>query len=173
MVVRIDGFDVFYSLSKELKKAGDTGMRTALNKEIRTRVKPLIPKTRAVASETLPKRGGLAKAVARTPQRVVVKSGRSAKTSSVQIVVPRRQGVAARGANAGVVRHPVFQTGKWVDQKVPSGWFEETLAREAPPVVEAAIRDAVQGVLQGTVPRAVKRTRKKKPVTTDTSEGGT
>lgn len=161
---RIDGIDQFYRLSKELKAAGDTGMRKALNREIAKGTKPLVKRTRAVAREVLPKTGGLNKVVAKAPQVVKVKTGRTEKDAGVRIGVRSRS--AVRAANKGVIRHPVFarsdRTRKewtWVEQKVPSGWFDDTLRNEGPAVVEKAVREAVQGVISGVVKAVPTRTR--------------
>lgn len=161
--IRIEGLGQFYELSKALKAAGDTGMRNALNKELRTRTKPLIKQTRQAARNALPSRGGLANSIARAPQRIVVRTGRTQGDAGVRIVVGASKS-GARGANRGVVRHPVFarEGGDrvWVEQKVPSGWFDETLLREGPAVVERAAETAVADVLNGVVKAAAPRRRR-------------
>ena len=139
--------DDFLRASKALKAAGKTEMRKALNKELRTAAKPLIPKARAAALRLLPSRGGLAKAVSRSPQRVQVRTGQD--TAGVRVVVGKRRGSAARAANDGKVRHPVFGTGVFVEQAVPPGWFDDTMRREGPsvkPAVESAIRDVLDQI---------------------------
>lgn len=136
----IRGAEKFLRLSKALKAAGEKDMRRELNKSLRDAVKPLIPKTRAAARSMLPKRGGLAESVAKAPQRVQVRTGQ--RTAGVRLVVARN-GSAARGANKGVVRHPVFDTGVYVDQEVPAGWFDKTLEKEAPTVARKAITEAL------------------------------
>lgn len=130
--VTVKGADDFLKLSKALKAAGRKDLRKELNKGLKAAAKPLIGKTRAKARSTLPKKGGLAAAVAKTPQRVQVRTG--ADTAGVRLVVGKN-GSGARGANRGVVRHPVFGNREnWVDQKVPSGWFDDTVKAEAPEI---------------------------------------
>lgn len=150
----IRGAEDFYALSKALKAAGRLELRRELNAEMRKAAKPLIAKTRAAALEKLPHRGGLAAQVAKEPQRVQVRTGQA--TAGVRIVVGRKKG-GAQSANKGVIRHPVFARGGkekvWVNQTVPSGWFDDTLQHWAPiiarPAVEAAMSNIVEKVVRG------------------------
>lgn len=156
MDIDVKGGEDFYRLSKALKAAGETELRKELNKELRNAAKPLIPVTRAVARRTLPRAGGLADKVARAPQRVQVRTGE--KTAGVRIVVGARRGSAARMANMGHVRHPVFGDRKtWVTQELPQaeGWFDETLEQEAPKVARPAIEAALE-LIADRVVREVK-----------------
>lgn len=161
--IRVEGLEQFYELSKALKEAGDSGMRNALNKELRTRTRPLVQRTRQVARDTLPSRGGLANAIARAPQRIIVRTGRSQDQAGVRIAVGTTRS-GARAANRGLIRHPVFARDGaekvWVEQKVPSGWFDDTLRQEGPAVVEQAAISAVADVLNGVVKRAAPRKRR-------------
>ena len=133
----IKGAEKFLRLSKSLKAAGDLEMRKELNRSLREVTKPLIAETRLAARERLPKRGGLNVSVAKARQRVQIRTG--AKTAGVRIVASG----AVRGANAGVVRHPVFgNRARFVSQTVPGGWFDQTLESSAPQVrveIQAAI----------------------------------
>ena len=145
------GADQFLALSKALKHAGRTELRKELNTGMRRAAKPLIPKTRAEALKRLPQRGGLAKQVAKEPQRVQVRTG--ARTAGVRIVVGKKSG-GARGANRGVVRHPVFgNRERWVDQKVPAGWFDEPL-QDSAPAVRPELEKAIQRVADQVVREA-------------------
>jgi hypothetical protein len=139
----------FLAVSKRLKAAGNTGLRRELNKNIRKAAKPVINETRKAARARLPKRGGLADLVAAEPQRVQVRTG--AKTYGVRIVVGKRRG-GARGADRGVVRHPVFGGGTWVSQPVPPGWFTET-ARQKAPEARKDVLEALQAVKRQVVGR--------------------
>lgn len=141
--------DDFFKASKALKKAGEKELRKELNKSLRTAVKPLIPRTRVAALRTLPSRGGLAKAVSRAPQRVQVRTGQ--ETAGVRVVVGKRRGSAARDANDGTIRHPVFgNTEVYVEQQVTPGWFDDTMKREAPSV-KPAVEDAVLAMIDRIV----------------------
>lgn len=152
MDASVSGED-FYRLSKALKAAGRTDLRKDLNKALRAAGKPLIGKTRAAARDRLPQGGGLAAGVAKAPQRVQVRTGE--KTAGVRIVVANNKS-AARAANRGQVRHPVFGTDKWVTQALPraEGWFDDTLAREAPRIAGPAIEEAIDAMVQRVIREA-------------------
>ena len=126
----VHGGDQFFALSKALKNAGRVELRKQLNKDLKAAAKPLIKKTRSEALSVLPARGGLNRLVAKEPQRVQVRTG--SKTAGVRLIVGRKRG-AARSANQGKIRHPVFgHRDRWVDQTVPAGWFTDTVERDAP-----------------------------------------
>jgi hypothetical protein len=133
--VSITGADGFLRLSKALKEAERTALRTEMNKRLKRAVQPVIAETRAAAVERLPKAGGLNKRVAKTPQRVQVRTG---KDPGVRLVVGKSNS-GARGANRGEVRHPVFgDRDQFVSQAVPSGWFDEPAEKAKPHIVDAA-----------------------------------
>ncbi len=135
---QVDGAEDFLRLSKALKRAGRTEMRKHLNAQMKKAAKPLIAKSKAEALKTLPQRGGLARQIAREPQRIQVRTGTN--TAGVRIVVGRRAG-GARSTNRGFVRHPVFgNRDHWVTQKVPSGWFDDTMRAGAKPIRREVIR---------------------------------
>lgn len=138
MDVQVNGADGFYKLSKALKHGGHAQLRKDLTREMAAPAKTLIPKTREAAATELPQRGGLAKQVAKAPQRVQVRTGDL--TAGVRIVVSKRAG--ARATNRGELRHPVFprpdQDRKdwvWVTQTVPAGWFDKTIEQHVLVVV--------------------------------------
>jgi hypothetical protein len=145
----VRGADEFLKLSKALKHAGNGPLRKELTASIKRTAKPLIADTRAEALRRLPQRGGLAKQVAREPQRIQVRTG--AKTAGVRVVVGKRQG-GARGANAGRLRHPVFgNRDVWVNQSVPPGWFDKPLKAGAPKVrrgLEQTLEEIAQKVIR-------------------------
>lgn len=127
----VRGADDFHRLSKALKHAGRGELRKELNAGFRAAAKPLIAKSRQEALRRLPSRGGLARRVARAPQRVQVRTGDA--TAGVRIVIPKSNS-GARAANRGVVRHPVFGDEPYVDQAVPPGWFDDPMQSGAPTV---------------------------------------
>lgn len=146
----VTGADEFLKLSKALKAAGQTELRKELNSGIRRATKPLVAKTRAEARRRLPKSGGLAERVAKAPQRVSVRTG--ATTAGVRLVVPKKGGSAAGGANRGVVRHPVFgNRDVWVEQRVTPGWFDDPIKAAAPSIrrdIERAMEDVAKQVVR-------------------------
>jgi len=145
---RVEGAEQFLALSKALKAAGRKDLRNELNKAMRNGAKTLIPKARAEALARLPQRGGLARQVSKEPARVQTRTGRD---PGVRVVVGKRQG-GARSANRGVIRHPVFgNRERWVDQKVPAGWFDDPMKDSAPEIrkaLEQGIEDVAQRVVR-------------------------
>lgn len=145
----IRGADEFRKLSKALKDAGRTELRKELHKGVRRAARPLIPLTRAAARRRLPKRGGLAEQVAREPQRIAARTG--LQTAGVAVIVGKKRG-AARSANEGVIRHPVHGQDVWVEQRVPGGWFDDTIRAAAPAIrrsIERAMEDVADEIVKG------------------------
>lgn len=145
----VRGADAFFKLSKALKAAGKTELRKELHAGMRQAAKPLIPKARASARTHLPQRGGLAKAVSKSPIRVQVRTGRN--TYGVRIAVGNNRS-GARGANQGVIRHPVFGDREhWETQSVPPGWFDDVMEASAPqvrPEVEKAMQRVIDTIVR-------------------------
>jgi hypothetical protein len=135
--VRVEGADAFLALSRRLKEV-DKDLRKSLHKRLRESAKTLTPKTRQAARSQLPSRGGFAALVARTPQRVQVRTG--AKTAGVRIVIGKK-GSGARAADSGTIRHPVFgDRSRFVSQQVEPGWFSQTAQDNAPEVREDVVK---------------------------------
>lgn len=146
--IEVHGAEQFLRLSKALKHAGRFELRKELTSAMKQAARPLIADSRAEARRRLPKRGGLAARVAKTPQRVQVRTG--ASTAGVRIVVGSK-GAAARDTNKGTVRHPVFGNRKvWVTQRVRPGWFEDPMQAGAA-VVRRQLSDAVERVADQVV----------------------
>lgn len=141
----------FLKASKTLKAAGEFGMRREVHSSVKKAARPLVFQAKAAARAQLPKRGGLNRRVAGSPIRAVVSTGRN--KYGVRIVVAGGGGRAARAANRGVVRHPVFgNRDRWVPQRVPSGWFDDTMRASAP-----AVRKQVKAALERTLADIARR----------------
>src|SRR5438874_1699427 len=122
--VRVQGADDFYKLSKALKAAGQAELRKELNKSMRDAAKPLLPKVRAAAAASLPRKNGLNQRIAKKPFRVQTRTG--ASTAGVRIVGTN---VDPR-IDEGRLYHPVFGRTPGVVQRVTPGYFSETLSKE-------------------------------------------
>jgi hypothetical protein len=139
--VQVRGANDFYALSRRLKNAGQGDLRKEFHRSVRSAAKPLIPKVRQAARDTLPKAGGLNERIARKSYRAQARTG--AATAGVRIVGSK---VDPRINNEGRVFHPVFgRPGSAVVQMVPAarGYFDDTLASEAP-VVQAQITEELR-----------------------------
>ena len=122
----VRGASQFDELARRMRAAGEGDLLKELTKSLRLAVKPVTPASRAEARRRLPRAGGLAERVARAPQRITARAGRT--STSVRLTVVGKKSGAA-GADAGLVRHPVFGRGRasFVEQRVPAGWFTDTV----------------------------------------------
>lgn len=147
----VHGADDFLKLSKALKAAGQKELRKELHTGMRQAAKPLVKVAKREAGEVFPKRGGLAAQEAKVPFRAQVRTG---ATAGVRIVAPGKY-LVAKSANAtGSFRHPVFDTGTWVTQRLPGsrGWFDDAMSRNAPAVrkdLEQAVNSMINKVKRG------------------------
>ena len=116
-MIEVRGAEQLKVLAKRLKDAGDKELKKELSQGIRQAMEPVKSAVRQSALDTLPQRGGLARRVAKTQLR----TARSAR--GIRLVGKSSDSI--RRMNAGTVRHPVFgNRDVWVDQKIPSGWWD-------------------------------------------------
>jgi len=138
MGLEIKGTEDLIKLSRALKQLGEKDAQRALTKGITKSLKPLKQEVKAHAAKALPRRGGLAKRVARTRlahstrktgQRAGVRI--EAKPSHTTLRDPER-------ADKGRIKHPVFgmaaSRAPWELQDVTKGWFSKPLEASAPDV---------------------------------------
>lgn len=126
MELRIRGAEQLASMSKALRSAGDgKGLRKEMYKGFQRATKDAKSKPPQVAATELPHRGGLAAEVAKAKLSTRTRGG--GKSVGIQIVA---KGKYLRQTDRGVIRN---------SQRVPSGWFTETLQRAAPAVRKEVI----------------------------------
>jgi hypothetical protein len=131
----IAGGEQLAQLAKALKAVGDKELVRALYRAINRATKEARAAVRQAASDNLPRRGGLAKRVARS--KIVTKRRLAGREASVSIVASSSYDI--RGMNRGEVRHPLYGDREWwYDQPIPKakGWWSDTLADQAPNVRE-------------------------------------
>ena len=138
----MDGGEQLRRLARDLD-----GASAKLRRELPTRMRRagerLVPPIRASAAERLPKRGGLNRYVAESAIRVVVSTAPSTTKVAVVGRLPKRGGrVDLEALNAGQVRHPVFTTGVWVEEKIRPGFWDDAVAKH-----EDQVRAEVVGVM--------------------------
>ena len=126
MSVEINGAEQFAVLARRLKELGDKELSREFSRSISTATRPLIRGIRQSARDTLPRAGGLADRVAKTPIRTQRSS--SSKRAGVRIVGRDPYNIAK--LDKGRLRHPVFADPSkprnqwtWVNQKVKPGWW--------------------------------------------------
>lgn len=123
MNYKIEGADQLGKLSRKLRAAGDKELSRELSKALNRATK----RARAGAkfnARRIGRRGGLA--------RILASSTMSTKnqidtegTTALRIVTRGRIDIGR--IDKGVVRHPVFGTKKWVNQRVRPGWWSEPM----------------------------------------------
>lgn len=129
--VRVVGAERFAQVARELKAAGDKGLRRELFKGLNRATKPLKAAAKQSARSTLPSRGGLAARVAGASFRT---KSRAAKNPFVRIVATDSSGRSANllALDAGRNRHPVHgNRAVWVQQAVTPGWFTRPMTEGA------------------------------------------
>lgn len=135
-----DGVDELLALSKRLKALGHRGLSREFSREIAKVLKPLrttdLP---ASALDTLPKKGGLNRKVAKTKYRIQRRTG--SRTAGLRLVAKYQYNIR-RMDNPGIVRHPVFKRkGEesrrvvWVNQKIEPGWFTKPTKTAQPRIL--------------------------------------
>ena len=133
MQVEIRGAHQLGALSKALRSAGDggKGLRRDLYRGIQRSTKePKAAATRTAASE-LPQRGGLAAEVARA--KVSTRTRGGGRNVGVRI---EAKGKYLRSTDRGLIRKT---------QRVPAGWFTQTMQESAP-----GVRREIQQAMQST-----------------------
>lgn len=114
------------ALGKRIRQVGRKDLKKELAAGARKAAKPMIPKVRAAARRTLPSRGGLANRVATS--KIGVRTKQTGKDASVRLV--GTSGLDLNSIDDGILRHPVFKTGQWVEQPVKPGFWSDTLDAE-------------------------------------------
>ena len=126
MSIEVKGAEQFAALSKRLKDLADKELAKEFSKSITAATRPLVRGIRQSARDTLPRKGGLAARVAKTPIRTQRRN--SSRSAGVRIVGKSPYSIAK--LDAGRLRHPVFadpskerKEWTWVNQKVKPGWW--------------------------------------------------
>lgn len=128
-------------LSRELKEARERGLRRELYRGLNRAAKPPQAAARRLAMARLPRRGGYAARVAGARMSVKTKGGRD---PAIRLTARAgRQQVDLEAADAGLIRHPVFdRRTDWVLQRVDAGWWTDAINETAPQArreIEAAL----------------------------------
>lgn len=136
--IRIEGAEKFAALSKALGK-GSKELRSELNKGITRAVKPFKADVKKFARGRLPKRGGLARRVARTslPTRK--------RTDGIRVVAQPNAVADPMRIDRGRVKHPVFGRAPSVLQDITPGFFHEP-AEDSGPVVRKELVEVIDTV---------------------------
>jgi hypothetical protein len=128
------GAEGFQRLAAQLERVART-LEQQLVEAAEQSVEPLKSAIPASAMRTLPRRGGLNRRIAAS--RVTVRRGRD------RLSVVTSNNYQIQNIDRGRVRHPVFNTGKWVAQSVAPGWWTKPIT-----VVQPKIRRESNQALQ-------------------------
>lgn len=139
MEIIVTGADEFATLARHLKQA-PIELRRELSAGLNQVTKPLKQSAKASAAARLPHRGGLGQQVAGSRL-----STRRRAQIGIRIEAKGLQQLAL--IDRGMVRHPVYGRGRWVNQSVVPGWF--TLPMEAgAPLVRSELVEAIRKVIR-------------------------
>lgn len=125
--VRVTGADKLVTLGRQLRKAGQKDLSKELRAALKDATVPVKVAIRQNALETMPKRGGLNEAMAKSRIKVQVRT--SGKLAGVRLINKTHD---TRLDSQGRLRHPVFgNRKKWAEQRVTPGWFTSPATRAA------------------------------------------
>lgn len=145
------GPDELVALGRALKASGDRELRKEALRSLRSHAKPVGAEAKKRAVDVLPRRGGLGAYVART--RVALRNKMSGHSAGIRLVGGLKKGgglVDLPAIDDGRLRHPVFarehpergrKGWRWVQQRVPRGWWSKTMRRHAPKLRRALTKD--------------------------------
>lgn len=146
------GIEELAALARELKDAGETGLRKELYQGLGRAGKPMKAAAKAGALAELPKEGGLAEEIAAS--RFSVRNSLLGRNPRITITGKGRENDAGRehdlrAMDRGRIRHPRFghRKGKWYTQIVRPGWFTETMEK-ASPAAREELQKAVDSILR-------------------------
>lgn len=125
--LKVGGVESLARVSSKLKEAGDKGLQRDMRKALDRAAVPLKEGAPEGAREKLPKRGGLAEAIANAKFSLSVRGG---KNPSVRLTGKRTNKTGKQSdlnkIDQGSLRHPVFGKRKvWVLQRVTPDWFSD------------------------------------------------
>lgn len=119
--------DEFKKAGAKLQELADRQLVLSMRRDLRTLAKPVSERVLNALADAMPHRGGLSdriKAQGRISLLINLKSG-------VRIQLSNKAGMFMGQFEGGLIRHPVFSTGKWVAQKVPANAGLQQFEKEA------------------------------------------
>lgn len=130
MAIRVQGGEQLVVLAQKLREHGDKGLKKELRSGLVRAARPLPKAVRKSAMSRLPKKGGLAKRVARS--KIAISARTTGSGAGVTIV--GRSGYDISSINRGRVRHLSFGHLPWHNQSVRPGFWDDPLSEAATPV---------------------------------------
>lgn len=143
----VEGGAQLREVALRLKLAGDVELKKAMYRNLRAATEPARKAVVAEERAVLPKRGGLNEWVAET--KVGHRTLIGARTAGITLVQSRKGRTRPhdlRKMNEGHLRHPVYadpsksrRQWTWVEQDIPSGWWDRPLLASRPIVLAACL----------------------------------
>lgn len=129
--IRVTGAEQLRALARDVRAAGDKGIRREMYRGIQRATKPLKAAAQASALEHLPAGGGLNRRVAGARMSTRTRTGGA--NPGVRIVA--REGKASidlAALDRGRLRHPLYGNRRyWYLQRVPDGWWSRPMTQGA------------------------------------------
>lgn len=145
-----DGINLSISGTERLTSTAramrDAKVKEAVGLALRQSARPLGEAAKASALATLPRRGGLAAAVAGSS----ITFTPTVKGDAVGVRITPTGSYDSRSIDAGRLKHPVYGHPVWVEQQVKPGWFTRPM-NAAEPRVRAALTAALKAVAERIV----------------------
>lgn len=135
--VRITGSRDLYTVSRALKKLGDTGLGKQMGKAMQEASKPLRPAIKASAAAVLPRSGGYAALMSRSLRfRQTTQTARTTARVVFRVHADgRRERRDVPSVNRGRLRKPLYgNRGHWYDQRVRPGFVDRPVDKLAPEI---------------------------------------
>lgn len=133
--LKVEGAEKLAALAKRLK-AAEPAMRKEFYRAISKAVHPMRDAVRSTAASELPRRGGLAKRVAKS--KIATKRRMSGANVGVRLSATSDYDI--RSINRGRVRRLVYGHKPWVNQRVKPGFWSRPIAEHAPEARRQIIR---------------------------------
>ena len=138
-IVTVTGWEQLAAVARDLKEAGDRGLKNELQRALRKNAEPLKLGARAAALDELPHSGGLGEYVADTSKFTV--RTRLSRNPQIRIVGSNR--IDLDSLDRGRVRHLTYGHLPWRDQTIIPRWFSDRMEEIADTKVRADIIGAI------------------------------
>jgi hypothetical protein len=143
-IITVTGWEQLAAVARDLKVAGDRGLKNELQRALRKNAAPLKEGAIDAALEELPHSGGLGEYVATTSKFAV--RTRLSRNPQVRIVGSNR--IDLDSLDRGRVRHLTWGHLPWRDQVITPRWFSDRMEEIADTKVRADIIDAIDHTAQ-------------------------
>lgn len=146
--LQVSGMGQLTRIAKLCNEAGDKTIRREVTKALKVATEPVKADVRR-ATDRLPQRGGLGAQVAAA--RITTRTSLRGNNPSIRLT-DRWSGHDLRRIDAGILRHPVPGTKKWVNQKVAPGFWSDPIrarSRQTRVAVIFAMKNVARMVARG------------------------